>query len=150
MAMSCRSRRRKSERIAALAASWLKPAASRRRKMGRGRAMNSRTLRILLQTTTPAKRDDWSIDSLSLLRRELEALRVEGQPVIVTARNREVSGSGSDPVLAGIDRSDFNELWLFGLDVDAGLTAEESAAIGRFRRRGGGLVTVRDHQDMGA
>jgi hypothetical protein len=112
--------------------------------------MTPRALRILLQTTTPANGEDWSIDSLSLLRQHLEKLRVQGRPVIVTARNREVSRSGVDPVLTGIERSEFDELWLFGLDFDAGLTADECAAIDRFRRRGGGLVTVRDHQDMGA
>ena len=112
--------------------------------------MSSSALRILLQTTTPASTDDWSIDSLSLLRQHLDTLRVGDRPVIVTARNREVSSSGADPVLSGIDRSEFDELWLFGLDVNAGLTASECAAIDRFRRRGRGLVTVRDHQDMGA
>jgi hypothetical protein len=112
--------------------------------------MNSSELRILLQTTTPANPDDWSVDSLSLLRQQLEASGARGRPVVVTARNREVSGSGCDPVLAEIDRSDFDELWLFALDSGAGLTAEECAAIGRFRRRDGGLVTARDHQDMGS
>src|SRR5260370_25569118 len=112
--------------------------------------MNAKPLRILLQTTTPAEPNSWSIDSLSLLRQELETGRVQDQPTIVAARNREVSSSGSDPVLLGIDRSDFDELWLFALDVGAGLSADECAAIGRFRRRGGGLLTARDHQDMGA
>ncbi len=50
--------------------------------------MNSRALRILIQTTTPANRDDWSVDSLSLLRQELEMLRVRDQPVIVTGVRR--------------------------------------------------------------
>jgi hypothetical protein len=90
--------------------------------------MNTRPVQILLQTTTPAEPNSWSIDSLSLLRQQLETVRVQGQPTIVTARNREVSSSGSDPVLLGIDRSDFDELWLFALDV----------------------LTARDHQDMGA
>ncbi len=112
--------------------------------------MNSSALRILLQTTTPASHDDWSIDSFSLLRRQLEAFGAQGRPVVVTARNREVSGSANDPILAEIDQSDFDELWLFALDWGAGLTAEECAAIGRFRRRGGGLVTARDHQDLGS
>jgi hypothetical protein len=112
--------------------------------------MNPAALRILIQTTTPARPDDWSIDSLSLLRRHLETLGVRDRPVIVTARNREVSSSGSDPVLLAIDRNDFDELWLFALDFTDGLTAQECAAIDHFRRRGGGLVTVRDHQDMGA
>ena len=112
--------------------------------------MNHGTLRILLQTTTPASRDDWSVDSLSLLRQHLETVRVQNRPVTVRARNREARPSASDPVLEGIDRSDFDELWLFGLDLNAGLTAEECVAIDRFRRRGRGLVTVRDHQDMGS
>ncbi len=112
--------------------------------------MNSNELRILLQTTTPARHDDWTVDSFSLLREHLEASGAPGRPVAVTARNREVSGSERDPVLATIDESDFDELWLFALDSGAGLTAEECAAIGRFRRRGGGLVTARDHQDVGS
>lgn len=112
--------------------------------------MRGNGLRILLQTTTPAAPDDWSVDSLTLLRRELEALEVSGRAVSVTARNREAPNGRPDPVLAKIDRSDFDELWLFALDVDDGMSAEECAAIDRFRRRGGGLLAVRDHQDMGA
>src|SRR5512141_2391284 len=102
--------------------------------------MSSDALRILFQTTTPARPDDWSVDSFSLLRGQLETFGAQGRAVAVTLRNRDVSGSGSDPLLAEIDRSDFDELWLFALDSGSGLTAEECAAIGRFRRRGGGLV----------
>jgi hypothetical protein len=60
--------------------------------------MTRNPLRILLQTTTPEKPDDWSIESFSLLRRELERCGRDGRPVVVTARNREVSASGSDPL----------------------------------------------------
>ena len=112
--------------------------------------MESNPLRILLQTTTPGRPDDWSIESFSLLRRELEKSGKDGHPVVVTARNREVSASGSDPILARIDRSDCDELWLFALDSGGGLTAGECAAIDRFWRQGGGLVTARDHQDLGS
>jgi hypothetical protein len=112
--------------------------------------MGANKLKILLQTTTPSRPDDWSIDSLSLLRRELEALDVFDLPVSVTARNREASDGRPDPVLAEVDRSEFDELWLFALDVVKGISADECAAIDRFRRRGGGLLTMRDHQDMGA
>jgi len=112
-------------------------------------SMNARGLRILLQTTTSAGEDDWSIASFSLLRQQIEALPIGSRPVSVTARNREPTPSGMDPVLAEIDRSDFDELWLFGLDTGEGITKDECAAIDRFRLRGGGLLTVRDHQDMG-
>lgn len=112
--------------------------------------MSSEALRILLQTTTPAAVDDWSVDDLSLLRNQLERLDVRGRRVIVSARNREAPGAGPDPILAAIDESDFDELWLFGLDSGEGMSAEECAAVGRFRQRGGGLLTARDHQDMGA
>jgi hypothetical protein len=112
--------------------------------------MTRNPLRILLQTTTPGRPDDWSIESFSLLRRELERSGRDDRPVVVTARNREVAASGSDPILAGIDRLDCDELWLLALDSGAGLTAAESAAIDRFWRRGGGLVTARDHQDVGS
>jgi hypothetical protein len=116
----------------------------------RGTAISSNSLRILLQTTTPASRDDWSIDSLSLLRQHLEGLHLRDRSVLVTARNRDAPPAGPDPVVAKIDRSGFDELWLFGLDSGPGLSPDECAAIGRFRRRGGGLVTARDHQDLGA
>ncbi|MFY9551669.1 MAG: hypothetical protein WAU32_11000 [Thermoanaerobaculia bacterium] len=112
--------------------------------------MSSNPFRILLQTTTPANPDDWSVENLSLLRQQLERLHLRDRPVIVTARNREAPPAGRDSVLAEIDRSDFDELWLFGLDSGPGLSPDECAAIGRFRGRGGGLVTARDHQDMGA
>jgi hypothetical protein len=112
--------------------------------------MNSNPLRILLQTTTPKRPDDWSIESFSLLRQHLECSGcVKGWTIAVTARNREASGPGGDPILAEIDRSDFDELWLFALDSGDGITPQEAAAINRFRRRGRGLVTARDHQDLG-
>ena len=112
--------------------------------------MTSEPLRILLQTTTAPAADNWSIDSFSLLRGELEVSRAGDRPVLVTARNREADESGSDRTLAAVDRSDFDEVWLFALDSGTGLSAEECAAIDRFRRRGGALVTARDHDDMGA
>src|SRR5262249_5039630 len=120
------------------------------RRSERRRLMEGNPLRILLQTTTPARPDDWTIDSFSLLRRELEKSGRDGRPVVVAARNRDASASGSDPILAGIDRLDWDELWLFALDSGAGLTAAECAAIDRFWRQGGGLVTARDHQDLGS
>ena len=109
-----------------------------------------RTVRILVQTTTPGAPDDWSIGSLSLLTEHLASLREEGTRFDVTARNREARPGADDPVLSSLDRSPFDELWLFALDDGDGMTAAECAGITRFRRRGGGILATRDHQDMGS
>jgi hypothetical protein len=109
----------------------------------------SRTVRILVQTTTPRRPDDWSVESLSLMTEHLAALRHDAMRVEVTARNREVDATGNDPVLVSLDRSPFDELWLFAFDSGDGLTSAECEAIGRFRARGGGILATRDHQDMG-
>jgi hypothetical protein len=110
----------------------------------------SRIARILIQTTTPGRTDDWSIDSLSLLRERLSSLEEAGIRFHVTARNRETPAGSDDPVLSRLEETEFEELWLFALDQGEGLTAAECQAIGRFRRRGGGILATRDHQDMGS
>ena len=108
--------------------------------------------RILLQTTIEPVLDDWNIARFSLLRDHLEGLRDEdGAPLyMVTARDRGAPPGTTDPVLGTIDESDFDELWLFAVDVGEGLNEEECAAIGRFRARGGGLLVTRDHMDLGS
>lgn len=110
------------------------------------------TTSILLQTTIEPAPDDWGIARFSLLRDHLETLRGEdGTPLYaVTARDRAAPPGVSDPVLATIDESDFDELWLFAVDIGDGLNAVECAAIGRFREGGGGLLVARDHMDLGS
>src|SRR5215208_4548647 len=109
-------------------------------------------IRILLQTTIPATADDWNIDRFSLLRNHLVSLTNEsGEPLCnVTARNREVNSDGNDTVLSVLDQTDFDELWLFAVDTGNGLTVADCQAITRFRQRGGGMLTTRDHQDLGS
>ena len=109
-----------------------------------------RTIRILVQTTTSGGPDDWSVERLSLLTSHLASLREEGTGFDVTARNRESGPNGDDPVLASLDRSHFDELWLFALDTGDGLTGADCEGITRFRQRGGGILSTRDHQDMGS
>jgi hypothetical protein len=65
----------------------------------------------------------------------------------VVARNR-ISG-GDDPVLSHIDELGYDQLWLMAVDVGDGLTAADAYAIRRFRESGGGVLTARDHQDLG-
>lgn len=112
----------------------------------------SKPTRVLLQTTIPAVEDDWNIDRFSLLREHLSSITDEqGTPLYeVTTRNRETDAGGNDPVLSTLDNSDFDELWLFAVDTGNGLTKTDCEGITRFRQRGGGILSTRDHQDLGS
>src|SRR5262245_35423090 len=107
--------------------------------------------KILLQTTIAYAKDDWSIERFSELGDFLSAIHDQSgsRLFLVTARNRENFPSGDDPVLSRLDDSDFDELWLFGVDVGQGLGPLDSSGISRFRKRGGAILTSRDHQDLG-
>ena len=110
-----------------------------------------RPIRILLQTTIPFAQDDWHIDRFSLLRDELTSMKDEAgnQLCEVTTRNREADPAGNDPELSTLDRSNFDELWLFAIDTGDGLSVADCQGITRFRQRGGGILATRDHQDLG-
>jgi len=101
--------------------------------------------RILLQTTIPPIEDDWHIGRFSRLRDHLAGL----DGVEVVARDRAAPPGETDPVLGDLDASDFDQLWLFAVDVGDGLNGDECGAIGRFRKQGRGLLVTRDHQDLG-
>jgi hypothetical protein len=109
-----------------------------------------RTVRILVQTTTRGGSDDWSVERLSLLTAHLASLREDGTRFDVEGAQPRTRAKQSDPVLASLDRSQFDELWLFALDTGDGLTAADCEGITRFRQRGGGILSTRDHQDMGS
>jgi hypothetical protein len=110
------------------------------------------TVQILMQTTIPAIEDDWNIDRFSLLRDHLSSIVDEqGRPRYqVTARNREQDAAGNDPVLSTLDDSNFDELWLFAVDTGNGLTKVDCEGITRFHKRGGGILSTRDHEDLGS
>jgi hypothetical protein len=74
-----------------------------------------RPIRILLQATIPKSEDDWTIERFSLLRDYLASLKDEAENPLceVTARNRE--SNEDDPVLSNLNRSNFDELWLFAV-----------------------------------
>src|SRR5829696_481294 len=112
----------------------------------------NRPVRILLQTTIPAVEDDWNVGRFSLLRAHLESLRDdEGRALCeVTARDRVTNADGDEEVLSRLDSTDFDELWLFAVDVGDGLTSADCQGITRFRQRGGGILATRDHQDLGS
>jgi hypothetical protein len=100
--------------------------------------------KILLQTTIVTTENDWHIGRFSMLRDYLAALPMFD----VTARDRGPLGQ-PDPVLSSLDTSDYDELWLFAVDVGDGLTQEDCDGIARFRKRGGGVLITRDHMDLG-
>lgn len=97
--------------------------------------------RILIQTTIPYSADDWHVGRFSLVT----ALLRESHAV--TARDKEGS---PDSALANVNRDDYDQLWLIGVDTGDGLTSEECSAISNFRRAGGGLFVLRDHMDLGS
>ncbi|MBE7380028.1 MAG: hypothetical protein F6J95_001285 [Leptolyngbya sp. SIO1E4] len=108
--------------------------------------------RILLQTTLlPTDTDDWTIHRFSLIRGYLSGLKDDAGNFLfeVTARDRRPDAEGNDPVLSTLSRDQFDELWLFALDVGDGLSTADCEGITRFHRAGGGILTTRDHQDMG-
>jgi hypothetical protein len=101
--------------------------------------------RILLQTTIPYTADDWHIGRFAMLQATLEEAGFE-----VTSRDKEPGAGGEDELLLALDRSSFDQLWLFAVDTGSGINGGECAAITRFRQRGGGLLVTRDHQDLGS
>jgi hypothetical protein len=107
-------------------------------------------IRVLLQTTIASVVDDWNISRFSLLREYLGGLGAgSGIQFEVDARDR-VSPGSSDPTLSDLDRSDYDQLWLFAVDTGDGLDPRDCAGISRFRKRGGGLLVTRDHMDLGS
>src|SRR5262245_38264988 len=96
---------------------------------------------ILLQTTIGDVADDWNVSRFSHLADEL---RRGGHHV--TARNRDVGGD--DSMLRVLDELEYDQLWLLAVDTADGLSSSDAAGILRFRERGGGVLTARDHHDL--
>src|SRR5215469_7998736 len=104
-----------------------------------------------MQTTITPAADDWSIHRFSLLAALLRQERDEsGQPVFdVTTRDRDPLGA-PDTLLSSLARSDYDQLWLFAVDIGNGLSQEDCRGIDAFRARGGGVLVARDHMDLGS
>jgi hypothetical protein len=108
------------------------------------------TVKVLLQTTIAPAADDWSIARFALLAALLRQERDHAERLLfdVTTRDRDPLGT-PDSLLSSLDRSDYDQLWLFAVDVGNGLSAEDCRGIDAFRARGGGLLVARDHMDLG-
>ncbi|SEM59092.1 hypothetical protein SAMN02800694_1629 [Luteibacter sp. UNCMF331Sha3.1] len=105
---------------------------------------------LLLQTTIEHDEDDWHIGRFGHLKALLEGIRDEnGDPAYrVTARNRGAV-TADDEILSHLHETDFDQLWLFAVDVGNGLTAADCDGISQFRRNGGAMLVTRDHMDLG-
>src|SRR5262249_46952035 len=112
----------------------------------------AKPIQILLQTTIPSIEDDWNINRFSLLRDHLSSITDDDGTALfkVTARDRESDDDGNDRILSELDRADFDELWLFAVDTGEGLSVADCQGITSFRQKGGGILTTRDHQDLGS
>ena len=107
--------------------------------------------KVLLQTTIPFVENDWHIGRFSKLHEHLASIKNDDGSALVdvVARNREEDENGDDVILSRLDEMDFDQLWLFAVDTGSGLSVKDCEAITRFRRRGGGIFSTRDHQDLG-
>ena len=107
-------------------------------------------INMLLPTTIVPQDNDWHVGRFSMLRDYLASLaETDGRPQFrVAARDRGPVNT-PDLVLSTLDRSAYDELWLFAVDECDGLHAADRAGILRFRARGGGLMITRDHMDLG-
>jgi hypothetical protein len=109
-----------------------------------------KSVNVLLQTTIEPTANDWHIGRFSMLREYLASLTAaDGSPLFqVSVRDRDRVGA-PDSVLSALDRSTYDELWLFAVDTGEGLDDADRAGIMRFHARGGGLMVTRDHMDLG-
>jgi hypothetical protein len=112
----------------------------------------STPVRLLVKTTIGPVEDDWHVGRFSRLTGHLAALRGEdGAPLYaVTARDRAEDAVGDDIDLAAFAAGDFDQLWLFAVDVTGALTQTDAAHIEAAQAAGRGVLLTRDHQDLGA
>ncbi len=49
--------------------------------------------------------------------------------------NRQLDANGDNPILSNLGDADFDELWLFALDMGDGLSSNDCAGIAAFHRK---------------
>ena len=108
--------------------------------------------RILVKTTIGPVADDWHVGRFSLLTEHLRSLKDSSGGVLydVVARDRNENPKGDDTDLLQLANGAYDQLWLIGTDVTGALTSADVENLAQFRRRGGGILLTRDHQDLGA
>jgi hypothetical protein len=108
--------------------------------------------RILVKTTIGPVADDWHVGRFSLFTDHLRSLKDSSGVVLydVVARDRSENQKGDDTDLVQLANGAYDQLWLIGADETGALTSGDIENVAQFRRRGGGILLTRDHQDLGA
>src|SRR6195256_468288 len=108
--------------------------------------------RILVKTTIGPVADDWNVGRFSLLTAHLRSLKDSSGRALfgVVARDRSENQLGDDTDLVQLANGAYDQLWLIGADETGALTSADVENVAQFRRRGGGILLTRDHQDLGA
>jgi hypothetical protein len=108
--------------------------------------------RILVKTTIGPGADDWHVGRFSLLTAHLRSLKGSSGGALydVVARDRSENQKGDDTDLAQLANGAYDQLWLIGADETGALSSGDIENVAHFRRRGGGILLTRDHQDLGA
>jgi hypothetical protein len=108
--------------------------------------------RILVKTTIGPVADDWHVGRFSLLTAHLRSLKDSSGGALyeVVARDRSENQKGDDTDLVQLANGAYGQLWLIGADETGALTSGDIENVAQFRRRGGGILLTRDHQDLGA
>jgi hypothetical protein len=108
--------------------------------------------RILVKTTIGPVADDWHVGRFSLLTDHLRSLKDSSGGALydVVARDRSENQKGDDTDLVQLANGAYDQLWLIGADETGALTSADIENVAQFRRRGGGILLTRDHQDLGA
>ncbi len=112
----------------------------------------TKPIKILLQTTIPFTDDDWHAGRFSFIKKHLESLKSDSGENLYTvvSRDRDSDADGDDPVLSALDVAGFDQLWLFAVDTGDGLSSGDCEGITKFRQKGGGIYSTRDHFDLGS
>lgn len=98
--------------------------------------------RILLKSTIDPVRDDWHIGRFSLLAAHLASIKSDSGSSLfsVRAHDRIADAAGDDRDFVLLEAGDFDQLWLFAVDVVGALTPRDIERIAKFRQRGGGCL----------
>ena len=111
----------------------------------------TRAIKVLLQTTIPSRADDWSIGRFGQLAELLRAQRDREDHATfeVIARDRDPLGA-PDAVLCNLDQSDFDQLWLFAVELGTGLRQKTAVQLADSVGGEGAWMVTRDHMDLGS